>query len=399
MVRYLQNTSRPNTFGPMKKFKFGIVLIGLCTTLGLHAQNETQQSLRYEIENLREQIAIIITNNNASLMEMDDELADAKARIRSLETENAYLRQKAKSRGETFTSLDEDPAIQRARSQISRLERDNKFLREALLLEKQEARRDGQNMVNRLNLLEVQKQHILNQNDSLRRIVAMSADIRTWQNKYQAAEDKSLKLEVENQALWQQARSSKAAQMRELERQQAFVSRLEQKLGSVETRNEELESQMKANLAYIRKTVAEKEALIMEGTRYQRTIDSLEVANGKIRSSLKYAPVTEDLHRRMDSLQYENASLKRQVSILNTGEAVKQSRIRDLEEREAAVREAMLRIEIREQLMRDREKELKFQQQELGMKELKYQGLEEKEVRLKMIEARLREAVREDRKN
>lgn len=383
----------------MKKFVIGIVLLGLCTTPRLFAQNETKESLRYEIENLREQIAIIIANNNSSLMEMDDELAAAKGRIRTLETENAYLRQKSRMRGGTFSALDEDPAMQRAMSKIARLERDNQFLRESLMMEKKEARKDAQNLVNRLNLLEAQKHHMLNINDSLQRIVAMSTDALTWQARFQEAEDKALKLEVENQALWEQARTRKAAFNRERDKQEAFVNRLEQKLGSLETRNEELEAQMKANLEFIRKTVMEKEKLMLQHTRAQRTIDSLRKEVGKVLSDLKYEPMTEKLHQRMDSLSYENSSLKRQVAILNTGEAVKQSRIRDLEDREAAVREALFRLEIREQLMRDREKEMQLKQQELEMKELKYQGLEEKEVRLKMIEARLRDAVREDSRN
>jgi hypothetical protein len=383
----------------MRKIIFSFVLLGLCTTTSLSAQNETKESLRYEIENLREQIAIIIRNNNSSLMEMDDRLTAAKGRIRNLETENSYLRQKTRTRGEILSSLDENPAMQSALSKIARLERDNKFLRESLDLEKKESRRDAQNMVNRLNLLETQKHHLLNLNDSLNRIVAMSIDAKTWQNRFQEAEDKVIKLEVENTALWQQARQSKAAHNREMEKQEAFVGRLEQQLGAVETRNVELEAQMKANLAFVRKTVNEKEALVLQNTRYQRTIDSLETANAKVQNNLRYEPMTEKLHQKMDSLAYENTSLKRQVAILNSGEAVKQSRIRDLEVREADVREALFRMEIREQLMRDREKEALMKQQELEMKELKYQGLDEKEVRLKMIEARLREAVREDSRN
>lgn len=332
-------------------------------------------------------------------MEMDEELTAAKGRIRNLETENSYLRQKSRTRGEILSSLNEDPATQNALSKIARLERDNKFLRESLLFEKKESRRDAQNMVNRLNLLETQKHHLLNLNDSLNRIVAMSVDARTWQNRFREAEDKAVKLEVENTALWQQARQSKAAHSREMEKQEAFVARLEQQLGAVETRNVELEAQMKANLAFVRKTVNEKEALVLQNTRSQRTIDSLETANAKVQNDLRYEPMTEKLHQRMDSLVYENTSLKRQVAILNSGEVVKQSRIRDLETREADVREALFRMEIREQLMRDREKEALMKQQELEMKELKYQGLDEKEVRLKMIEARLREAVKEDSRN
>lgn len=332
-------------------------------------------------------------------MEMDDELAASKGRIRNLETENSYLRKRAKTRGETLSSLDEDPSMQRARSKIARLERDNQFLRESLVLEKKEARRDAQSLVNRLNLLETQKHHMLNINDSLQRIVAMSTDAITWQNRFQEAKDKALKLEVENSALWQEAKENKSASIRELENQAAFVGRLEQKLGTVEARNEELEAQMKANLAFVRKTVVERENLILQNTRYQRIIDKLKTENTKVLNNLRYEPMTEKLHQKMDSLAYENNSLRRQVTILNTGESVKQSRIRDLEDREREVREALFRLEIRDQLMRDREKEMQLTQQELDMKDLKYKGLKEKEVRLKMIEARLREAVRTDRKN
>ncbi len=375
-----------------------MALAGLFAMTSLSAQHETRESLMYEVQNLREQIAIIIQNNNASLMEMDEELAANKSQLKKLESENAYLRQKVNLRGDSFSAMGEDPAIQQTRSKIARLERDNQFLREALALEREDARKDARNMVNRLNLLETQKHHILNQNDSLRRSILLLKDAESWKGKYQQAENRALKLEVENKSLWQQSKISTTTQRKELDKQEAYIAQLEQKLAAAEIRNEELESQMVANLAFVKKTVNEKEALIRRNTQHQRSMDSLSLANSKAVHDLRFEPFTERQHQQMDSLKYENNSLKRQLSVLNSAESIKQSRIQDLEDREADVREALLRMEIRDQLMRDRAKELDLRQQELELQEIKYQGLAEKEVRLKMIEQKLRAAVKEDGK-
>ena len=333
----------------------------------------------------------LFKNNNASLTELDGQLESARRQIKKLEAENTYLKNKVRTRGTSETESYQNQEFKNAKSKIIRLQRDNHFLRERLELEKNESTRDARYIVSKLNMLEDQKQQYLRQNDSLKRVIALGPEL--WERRVKETEKKALTLEVENKALWQQAQVISRTQRREREEQEVFVLKLEKELARLEARNEELENQMTANLGFMRKTIAEKERLMLQNTRYQRKIDSLYNSNSQVQKNLRFEPFTEKLHQRMDSLEYENTSLKRQVTILNTTENVKQSRIRDLEAREAALQEAKFRMEIRDQLTSDREKDLRLREQELELKEVKFEGLVEKEKRLKMIEQRLRNAV------
>jgi hypothetical protein len=378
----------------MKRFftTLCLIVLFLPSLLWGQAQFDPTESLRYEVDNLREQIAIIIQNNHESLIQADEALEQAKKDINQLKSENAYLRQKLRYHTPVATNQQASRELSAAKSRGLRLERDNQYLRNALNQLRAESRRDIRNFVDKLNASEEAKERLVSRVDSFRRVLAMGPE--TWQRRFREAEERALKLEVENAALWKEAEMSSTNFRKKLESLERYNQALKIKADRLEGRNQELEKQIQVRLKEVQEVNAEQESMLMRTTRYKRTLDSLLEANLALKQSIRYEPLNEKLYRKMDSLKYENTALKRTVDILSTAETVDQKRLHNLEAREAEVRDYMLRTEIRSQLLRDKENDLKMREEELEAKEKKYLGLEEKEKRLKMIEQKLRQMAK-----
>lgn len=375
----------------MKKVILTITLLLAIGTISAQSRKESIESLKYEVDNLRQQITQIILQNNQSLVEADDALLEAQKRIQALEKANFQLKEQAKSRGNTNQMVGE---LQANRARIAQLTKQNNGLQAKYLAHQAETRKTTQHFMDRIRRLEAEKTKAANELIELKRQTELSAG--PMQYKFKEMESKMVKLEVENGELWKRVETDLHTAYKKNQDQAAELATLKKQHRDITLKYRDIQQQFNTQMMVVRHENEEYRLLKRHQAKMQRKVDSLNRVNHGLNEALSLAPFTRSQYRRMDSLEYENADMKRQLSILNQSEGVNQLRIRDLEEREAEVRDAHFKIEIQKQLMRDRENDLKMRIADIEAQELKYQGLEEKEKRLKMIEQKLRQAVLED---
>lgn len=96
-----------------------------------------------------------------------------------------------------------------------------------------------------------------------------------------------------------------------------------------------------------------------------------------------------DLKRKMDSVQFENELLTQTVNDLRQVASRKFDRIEAGAQEVATMERTLAEISVREQTIRERERLLEARERELALRGERYRDLEEREVRLKMLERKL----------
>lgn len=295
-----------------------------------------------EVANLKEQIRRIILDSQKSLEESDNKLTAALQRINALEAENERLQELTLSdeysrRNQSrrlSKKLNESEALATRlqdenaalQKQLESLESNNKMAEYSLNAELENARKADRSQLRQQK--EAYKLMEANLDHAYKEMVLLKAELR-------AAESEKDRLQQENADIRRRAATQK--------------KNYEQQL--ITTRNE-----------------------LRQSTTTQSRIQGQSLGCSQV----------------VDSLKFELSSMQRMIEILNHAEQVDQNRITRIETNEKGLHELKFKLEIREQLLFAREKDLQQRQKELELKEEKLTHLQEKEKELKLLEQRLR---------
>jgi hypothetical protein len=295
-----------------------------------------------EVANLKEQIRRIILDSQETLEESDNKLMAALQRINALEAENERLTESRYSEEQTKRNQNKRLAVKlsEAEAQTARLTDENMALQKQL----ESLQRNGQdNEYNFTSALESARH-------------ADRSQIRQQKEAYRLMESNLDHAYKEMVLLKAELRASQA-ENESLKKDNVEVRRL----------------------ADTQKKTYEKQLVTTRNELQREETSSMRVQG----NSLACRQI-------VDSLKFELSSMQRMVDILNHAEQVDQNRISRIETNEKGLSELKFKLEIREQLLFAREKDMNQRQKELELKEEKLVHLQEKEKELKLLEQRLR---------
>ena len=322
-----------------------VVVLGLVMLTGqLMAQHSTPitAACESEVTNLKEQIRRVILDSQRSLEKSDRKLMAALQRINALEAENERLNEEVYNNESS------------RRSQNKRL-------------------------TNNLRESEALTQRLSDENAALRK-------------QLQSLQSNNLDYESNFTSALESARKADRSQLR----QQKEAHRI------MESNLDHAYKEMVLLKAELRAAQSEVENLKQENTEVRRWADTQKQGYEQqlltTKQELTTTTTTSVQNQRqnlaaqqmIDSLKFELSSMQRMIEILNHAEQVDQNRISRIESNEKGLNELKFKLEIREQLLFAREKDLKQRQKELELKEEKLAHLREKEKELKLLEQRLR---------
>ena len=317
-------------------------------TLSAQYDNSNQIACESEVANLKEQISRIIIDSQKSLEESERKLKAALQRINSLESENERLREG------NFTS--ENTRKNQTRRLLARLQD----------AEASAARLSDENMA----LRKQQESISANQEE-------YEADLASALESAQTTDRVKLRQQKETQRIMESNLDHAYKEMVLLK-------------AELRASNSELETLKKENTeirrwADVQKKTYERQ---LETNQQELEVESKTARIGQNRSL--------ECGQMIDSLKFELSSKQRMIEILNHTEQVEKNRISRIETNEKGIQESKFKLEIREQLLFARERDLSQRQKELELKEERYSHLLEKEKELKLLEQRLRQYARPD---
>ncbi len=329
----------------MNKPYFVVLLLSLFLAFGnLSAQYNApaNAACESEVANLKEQIRRIILDSQGSLEESDNKLMAALQRINALEVENERLREEAYA--------NEDSKRNHNRRLASRLQES-----EALA-----ARLSDEN-----NTLRKQMEAL--QNNKLAYETTFVSELESAQK----ADRSQLRQQKEAYRLMEANLDHAYKEM--------VLLKAELRAAQSEVETFKKENQEIRRLANTQKKGYEQQLIT--------TRQELRTVEGGEKKAVDNSLASRQM---IDSLKFELASMQRMLDILNHAERVELNRVERIETNEKGLQELKFKLEIREQLLFAREKDLAQRQKELELKEEKLAYLVEKEKELKLLEQRLR---------
>lgn len=329
----------------MNKAYFFVLFLSLTILSGqTYAQHSAPSSAACESEvaNLKEQIRRIIFDSQQSLEESDNKLMASLQRINALEAENERLHELTTSNAGS------------RRTQAKRL-------------------------TNKLHESEALTARLTDQHAALQKqLESLQGNTDTYEDNFtsalesaQKADRYQLRQQKENNRLMESNLDHAYKEMvllkAELRASQAERGRLKKK--NIEIRR----------WADTQKATFEQQLMTTRNELQQEETTTIRVQDQ-----------TLGCRQMVDSLKFELSSMQRMIDILNHTEQVDQNRITRIESNEKGLGELKFKLEIREQLLFAREKDMKQRQKELELKAEKLTHLQEKEKELKLLEQRLR---------
>lgn len=329
----------------MNKAYHFVLFLSLAFFAGqLVAQHHTPASAacKSEVANLKEQIRRIILDSQETLEESDNKLMAALQRINALEAENERLTESRYSEEQTRRSQNKRlvAKLSEAEAQTARLTDENRALQKQL----ESLQRNGQDYEYSLTSALESARH------------ADRSQIRQQKEAYRLMESN-------------------------LDHAYKEMVLLKAELRASQSENERLK---KDNVEVRRRADTQKK------TYEKQLVTTRNELQHEETSSMRVQDNSLACRQMVDSLKFELSSMQRMVDILNHAEQVDQNRISRIETNEKGLSELKFKLEIREQLLFAREKDMSQRQKELELKEEKLIHLQEKEKELKLLEQRLR---------